>query len=171
MSPGAGAGPYGLLRTLFPPDNSGHRTEVRPRGQGNGDLDQTPPKNDLPSGRGSVSRYIYFLLFGCTGSSLLLGLFVTSRCGERGHSPAVVRWLLTAVTSLFGEQGLSSCGFQALERRVNRWGTQAYLLQGMLGIFPDWGSNLCLLHWPEDSLPLSHQGSPEGLLWKQSPGW
>ena len=27
------------------------------------------------------------------------------------------------------------------------------------GIFPDQGSNLCLLHWQEDSLLLSHQGS------------
>ena len=28
------------------------------------------------------------------------------------------------------------------------------------GIFPDQGSNSCLLHWQADSLPLSHQGSP-----------
>ena len=28
------------------------------------------------------------------------------------------------------------------------------------GIFPDQGSNLCLLHWQADSLPPSHQGSP-----------
>ena len=27
-------------------------------------------------------------------------------------------------------------------------------------IFPDQGSNPCLLHWQADSLPLSHQGSP-----------
>ena len=27
------------------------------------------------------------------------------------------------------------------------------------GIFPDQGSNPCLLHWQADSLPLSHQGS------------
>ena len=27
------------------------------------------------------------------------------------------------------------------------------------GIFPDEGSNLCLLHWQLDSLPLSHHGS------------
>ena len=27
-------------------------------------------------------------------------------------------------------------------------------------IFSDWGSNLCLLHWQADCLPLSHQGSP-----------
>ena len=29
------------------------------------------------------------------------------------------------------------------------------------GIFSDQGSNLCLLHWQADSLPLSHQGSPK----------
>ena len=29
------------------------------------------------------------------------------------------------------------------------------------GIFPDQGSNACLLHWQEDSLPLSHQGNPQ----------
>ena len=28
------------------------------------------------------------------------------------------------------------------------------------GIFPDQGSNPCLLHWQADSLPLSHLGSP-----------
>ena len=27
------------------------------------------------------------------------------------------------------------------------------------GIFPDQGSNLCLLHWQVDSLSLSHEGS------------
>ena len=28
-------------------------------------------------------------------------------------------------------------------------------------VFPDQGSNLCLLHWLMDSLPLSHQESPD----------
>ena len=28
------------------------------------------------------------------------------------------------------------------------------------GIFPDQGSNPCLLHWQADSQPLHHQGSP-----------
>ena len=28
------------------------------------------------------------------------------------------------------------------------------------GIFPDQGSNPCLLHWQADSQPLRHQGSP-----------
>ena len=31
------------------------------------------------------------------------------------------------------------------------------------GIFLDQGSNPCLLLWQTDSLPLSHQGSPEGV--------
>ena len=31
-------------------------------------------------------------------------------------------------------------------------------------IFLSQGSNLCLLHWQEDSLPLNHQGSPIGSL-------
>ena len=32
------------------------------------------------------------------------------------------------------------------------------------GIFPDQGSNPCLLHWQADSLPLSHQGSPRSVF-------
>ena len=39
-----------------------------------------------------------------------------------------------------------------------------FLLQG---IFLAQGSNLHLLHWQEDSLPLSHQGSP-GLCYGQT---
>ena len=43
-----------------------------------------------------------------------------------------------------------------LQAKILEWGCHA-LLQG---IFLTQGSNLCLLHWQEDSLPLSHQGSP-----------
>ena len=34
------------------------------------------------------------------------------------------------------------------------------------GIFPDWGSNPCPLHWQADSQPLRHQGSPLLLIFK-----
>ena len=37
------------------------------------------------------------------------------------------------------------------------------------GIFPDQGSNLCPLHWQEDSLPLDHQGSPNLILFLKTP--
>ena len=37
------------------------------------------------------------------------------------------------------------------------------------GIFPDQGSNPCLLHWEVGSLPLNHQGSPEAhVLYQDS---
>ena len=34
------------------------------------------------------------------------------------------------------------------------------------GIFPDQGLNPCLLPWQVDSLPLSHQGSPNVIVIK-----
>ena len=34
------------------------------------------------------------------------------------------------------------------------------------GIFPNQASNLCLLHWQMDSLPLRHQGSPYKRIFK-----
>ena len=45
-----------------------------------------------------------------------------------------------------------SMGFSRLEY----WSGCHFLLQR---IFPNQGSNLCLLHWQADSLPLSHQGN------------
>ena len=44
------------------------------------------------------------------------------------------------------------------------WISQARILELVFllqGIFPTQGSNLHLLHWWVDSLPLSHQGSPQ----------
>ena len=35
-------------------------------------------------------------------------------------------------------------------------------------IFQDHGSNLCLLHWQADSLPLSHQGSPKKIILRKA---
>ena len=35
-------------------------------------------------------------------------------------------------------------------------------------IFPDQGLNLCLLHWQTDSLPLSHQRSPNYMYFKNT---
>ena len=58
-----------------------------------------------------------------------------------------------------GTVGFSSCGFWALEHRLN---IVAHRLTCSMtcGILPYQGSNPCLLHWQVDSLPLSHQGSP-----------
>ena len=36
------------------------------------------------------------------------------------------------------------------------------------GIFPDWGSNPCPLHWQADSQPLDHQGRPSNEMFDGS---
>ena len=53
--------------------------------------------------------------------------------------------------------GVSSCSSRALECRLNKCGTQAWVLRGMWDL-PGSG-NLCLLHWHVNSLLLSHKGS------------
>ena len=74
-------------------------------------------------------------IFGCVGSSLLLGLF--SSYSEQG--------LLTSCSAqasdcngfpcgraqAVGRVGYGSCGSQALEHRLNSCGAQAYLVRGM----------------------------------------
>ena len=84
-----------------------------------------------------------------------------------GYSLVVVRGLI-AVASLV-EPGLEASGLQSLQHVgsvVTAPGLQStglvILVNGVscpqaCGIFPDKGSNLCVLHWQEDSLPLSHQ--------------
>ena len=81
----------------------------------------------------------------CAGFSLIM---------ESGvYSPVSVCRLLTAVASLVAELGLQS--MQASVVVVHRLSCSA-----ACGIFPDQGSNPCLLRWQADSLVLSHQGNP-----------
>ena len=54
-------------------------------------------------------------------------------------------------TSVVAARGLSNCSSLALEHRLS--------CSAACGIFPDQGSNRCLLNWQTSSLPLSHQGS------------
>ena len=84
--------------------------------------------------------------------------------------------LLIAVASLVAEyglqgtqalvvpaHGLSSFGSPAAEHRVScciAWVCHSEVC----GILPDQVSNLCLLFWQVDSLPLSHQGSPKKCM-------
>ena len=66
---------------------------------------------------------------------------------SRGGCLVVVRGLLIAVASLAAGHRLQNTGFSSC-------GSVAY------GIVPGQGSNSYLLHWQEDSLSLSYQGSP-----------
>ena len=64
----------------------------------------------------------------------------TSHCG--GFSCCGARALGTWVSGVVAH-GLSSCGSQALERRLSS--------SAACGIFPDQSSNPCPLHWQADS--------------------
>ena len=106
---------------------------------------------------------------------MYLSLAVRGLCCCADLSLVVVCRLPVAVASLVAEHGcqglwasavmacglkLSGCGSQVLEHRLSSCGTWDQL-SAACGILLDQRSNPCLLHWEVDSLPLSHQGSPE----------
>ena len=68
---------------------------------------------------------------------------------EHGLSLAAMVKLLIAVMPLVAEHGLQGTGSVAVPPGLSR--------SLACGIFPDQGSNPCLLCWYVDSLPLSHQ--------------
>ena len=94
-----------------------------------------------------VFLIILFIYFGCARSWLLHRLSFSLVATSRSYSVAVVHTLLTWWPLLLRSTGLS-------------YGTRAWLLCSMWDL-PDQGSDLCLLHWQVDSLPLSHQGGPK----------
>ena len=71
---------------------------------------------------------------------------------SRGYSLVEMCRLLTAVASLVAVPGLWSTGSAVVGHGFNCSAT--------CGIFPDQGSNLCLLHWQVVSLPLVPPGKP-----------
>ena len=74
-----------------------------------------------------------FFLFGCTGSSLLCGLF--SHFGEWGLlSSCLLRAGFSYRARAGGCAGFSSCGLWAREHKLSNCGAQASLLQGMWGL-------------------------------------
>ena len=68
----------------------------------------------------------------------------------------VVCRLLTVVTSLV-EQGLEAAQASVIV-------VHGLSCSEACGIFPDQGSNPCLLHWQVDCLPLNYQQSPVRLF-------
>ena len=105
--------------------------------------------------------FLNLFILGSAGSSLLCSSLVAvswgyslSCCARASHC-----------CSFFGAEhrlqgaGFSSCDSWALEHRLTCCGSWAQFLCGMR-IFLDQGSNLCLLHWQADSLPLATRGTP-----------
>ena len=80
----------------------------------------------------------------------------------------IAEWRLLSSCSAWASHcgGFSRCG-QALgvQASVLQHASSVVVVLGLsclkeCGIFLDYGSNLCPLHWQADSLPLNHQGSP-----------
>ena len=98
-----------------------------------------------------IFNFTYLLLiFGCAGSSLMhVGFSLAAESG--GCSLLAMFRLLIAVAFLVAAPRLYSTGSVVTACGIS------YSAAG--GILPDQGSNLWLLHWQVDSLPLSPQGS------------
>ena len=93
------------------------------------------------------------------------------------YAPVVVCRLLLAVASLVAERGLDGAGLQSLWHvgsvavAHGLWSAQAAVV-GVCGLrcaeacvlFPQQGSNLCLLPWQVDSQPRDHQRSPQNVI-------
>ena len=111
---------------------------------------------------------VFFFPFGCAGSSLVLRLF--SSCSEQGP-------LSTSGARASHCGGFSCCGARALGRAGSVLVAPGLCSTGSVGaahglscsvacgILPDRRSNLCLLHWQADSLPLSHRGGLRWMSW------
>ena len=74
-----------------------------------------------------------------------------SGCGEWGLLPSCSAQASLLVASPVAEHRLQSTWAGQLQ--------QGFSFSPTCGIFPDQGSNSCLLHWQADSLPLSLQGN------------
>ena len=113
--------------------------------------------------------FIYLLavldLHCCVGFSLVGVSGGLSSCSAwasqfRGFSCCRAQALGTWAIAV-AARGLNICGSQALEHRLSGCGVWALVAPQHVGTFLDQGSNICLLLWQADSLPLSHQGSPK----------
>ena len=97
---------------------------------------------------------IHYLFLAVLGLCRCAGFTLAAESG--GYSLAVVHGLLTAGASLVVVHELYSTGSVVVAHELT--------CSSACGIFLDQGSNLKLLHWQVDSLPLSHQGSPQRFM-------
>ena len=110
-----------------------------------------------------ISSFVWILL-PFTNSLFVLGLHCCAGfslvVARGGCSLIAERQLLAAVASRAVEHGLQACEHQQLQHAGLVVAALGLSCPKACGIFPDRGSDPCLLHWQMDSLPLSHQGSP-----------
>ena len=73
----------------------------------------------------------------------------------------LLQWSSCCGAWALGQGGFRSCGGTGGSRAQARELSHRLSCSAACAIFLGQGSNLCLLHWQEDSLPLGHQGSPQ----------
>ena len=82
-----------------------------------------------------LNKFIYLFIFCCVGSSLLhVGFLQLWRAGGYSSLQCAgfsLRWLLLLWSTGSRGSGFSSCGSQALERRLSSCGSWAQLLRDM----------------------------------------
>ena len=106
-----------------------------------------------------IGRFFFFWVYwvftvsrSCS-TAAMWGLVLLSTGSQATWASAVAVW------------GLSGCSSRGLEPKLcSAVVVHELRFSAACRIFPDQGSNLCLLHWRTDSLPLSHQGSPTIFL-------
>ena len=90
-------------------------------------------------------------------------LYIVTVIWVISYSPMMLFWyagLSLLWPLLLQSTGSGRAGSAAMAHRPSRSAT--------CGIFPDWGTNPCPLHWQADSQPLRYQGS-QGLTFFNSP--
>ena len=98
--------------------------------------------------------FIYFWL--CWVFVSVRGLSLVAASG--GHSSSRCAGLSLSQPLLLRSTGSRRAGSVVVAHRPR--------CSAACGVFPDQGSNLCLLHWQADSQPLRHQGSPNFAIFK-----
>ena len=134
-------------------------------------LDSQCDSAELLSFWGIFTLLIYFGL--CQACRLFSGCGAVGLHSGRSAQASHCRGFSCCTAQAPGHRGFSSCRTWAqqwrrwvLESRLSSCGACGLSCFSVCGIFLDWGLNPWLLCWQADSLPLSHQGSPERCFLK-----
>ena len=119
---------------------------------------------------------ICLFICGCAGSALLRRFF--SCCVKWGLLSGCGKKLLIPVASLVAEHRLQGTRASVVVAPGLLNTGSVLVVHGLscpaaCGIFPDQGSNPCLLHWQAESLALSQEGVPTFIYFagEEQLGW
>ena len=104
----------------------------------------------LSSSCNNIKFYLFIYFWLCWVFVSVRGLSLVAASGSHSSSPCA--GLLQSWPLLLPSTGSRRAGSVVVAHRPS--------CSAACGIFPDQGSNPCLLHWQADSQPLHHQGSP-----------